>query len=313
MGFDDDLRRALTERAERVTPLTDPMDGIRQRARRIRRRRTAVRVAGSACSVLLVATAIPTVLHKLAEEQPPSVNQFAAASESDVVRLNWKARVSRSAAPERLVSMAHNAMAKELRTQDRSRIEVAPLWSGEYSSTEVRRWVHVVEGWVRQANGVSVARVVACTSPVAGSQQEGTSCFGQPALFQHGNSNEDPATVRHATERISVLTFPLPDQRWVLAVGSPEVGEITYSADRGSLFHGREAGTPTQQGLAVFRRPGTTSAPVELVQAWRSGSSADDQPLTPADRFAEQLAAADRTSPLAAWRLDFVPEARLLR
>jgi hypothetical protein len=60
--LDDELRAALRGRARDVHAPEDRLDGIRQRARGIRRRRTAGAVAASALAVAAVAVVVPSLM-----------------------------------------------------------------------------------------------------------------------------------------------------------------------------------------------------------------------------------------------------------
>lgn len=74
--IDDELRAALSGRAQAVTPAADPLVGIERRARQIQRTRIGAAVAGSALAVALVAAVVPAV--QSATSAPPREPQFAA-------------------------------------------------------------------------------------------------------------------------------------------------------------------------------------------------------------------------------------------
>lgn len=57
--IDDELRTALHRRAAAVAPPADPLSGVERRAARIRRRRMASAVAGTALAVVTAAVAVP--------------------------------------------------------------------------------------------------------------------------------------------------------------------------------------------------------------------------------------------------------------
>ena len=59
--LDETLRAVLTDRAGALAPASDPMAGIADRARRIRRRRIAAAMAGTALAVPAVAVAVPAL------------------------------------------------------------------------------------------------------------------------------------------------------------------------------------------------------------------------------------------------------------
>lgn len=59
--IDDELRRALSGRAQAVTPAADPLAGIERRAKQIRRNRVGAAIAGSALAVAAVAAVVPAV------------------------------------------------------------------------------------------------------------------------------------------------------------------------------------------------------------------------------------------------------------
>lgn len=59
--LDDELRTALQRRAAVIAPSPDPLAGIEQRARRMRRNRAATAVAASALAVAAVALAVPAL------------------------------------------------------------------------------------------------------------------------------------------------------------------------------------------------------------------------------------------------------------
>jgi hypothetical protein len=60
--IDDQLRKAMHARADHLSPAPDPLSGIEDRARRIRRRRSAgAALAGAALAVAAVAFAVPAL------------------------------------------------------------------------------------------------------------------------------------------------------------------------------------------------------------------------------------------------------------
>lgn len=78
--IDDELRATLHGRAQALAPSPDPLAGIERRAKKIRRNRTAVAVAGSALAVAMIAVAVPAL--QSATSSGPEVPQFATAGPS---------------------------------------------------------------------------------------------------------------------------------------------------------------------------------------------------------------------------------------
>ncbi len=81
--LDDELRAALRGRAADVAPSPDPLRGIEQRARRIRRNRLAASVAGSARAVAASAAVVPALQGSGASAPPPP--GIASAAPTEVV------------------------------------------------------------------------------------------------------------------------------------------------------------------------------------------------------------------------------------
>lgn len=75
--LDDELRTALHRRAGALAPSPDPLAGVERRAGRMRRRRTAASIVGSALAVAAVALAVP-VLSPSPDEPAPRVARSTA-------------------------------------------------------------------------------------------------------------------------------------------------------------------------------------------------------------------------------------------
>jgi len=77
--LDDELRRALSQKASLLEPAPDPLAGIEARARGIRRRRAMTSVAGAALAVAAIAVAVPI----LSDGRPTGApDQFVSPSVS---------------------------------------------------------------------------------------------------------------------------------------------------------------------------------------------------------------------------------------
>src|SRR5881227_3360248 len=83
--LDDELRSLFHARTDQLAPPSDPLGGIERRAKRMRRNRVAVSVAGSALLVAGIAIAVPTLSSGddrptlLPATQPPSASATAVA------------------------------------------------------------------------------------------------------------------------------------------------------------------------------------------------------------------------------------------
>lgn len=77
--LDDELRRTLQSQAGALAPSPDPLSGIEQRARRIRRRRTAGAALTAAAAVAAVALVVPAVV---SNDPTGTPNRLASASPS---------------------------------------------------------------------------------------------------------------------------------------------------------------------------------------------------------------------------------------
>lgn len=84
--LDTALRTALRSRADALPPLADPFAGVEHRARRIRRRRAAAAVTGTALAVLVVAGAVPLLTPDRAARPGPSDVAASAPPSPGAVR-----------------------------------------------------------------------------------------------------------------------------------------------------------------------------------------------------------------------------------
>ena len=76
----DELRSALSARAATVAPSPDPLAGIEQRARRIRRNRTTAAALGAALAVSVIAVGVPVLASSSGGSRP---SQLATASATE--------------------------------------------------------------------------------------------------------------------------------------------------------------------------------------------------------------------------------------
>jgi len=95
--LDDELRRTLRAQAGTLAPSADPLAGIEQRARRIRRRRSLAAVGTAAAAAAVVAIAVPAVVNGIGpaprQVTSPSTSPMASASTTPPVDpTTWRYR-----------------------------------------------------------------------------------------------------------------------------------------------------------------------------------------------------------------------------
>jgi hypothetical protein len=95
--IDDELRRALHDRADHLSPAPDPLAGIESRAHLLRRRRASV--AGAVLAVVALAVAVPVLTSgssptaaRLAGPSTPSATPAVVQAADPVNLLTWQAR-----------------------------------------------------------------------------------------------------------------------------------------------------------------------------------------------------------------------------
>jgi hypothetical protein len=95
--IDDELRRALHDRADHLSPAPDPLAGIESRAHRLRRRR--VSVAGAVLAVVALGVAVPVLTAgsspapaRLAGPSTPSATPAVVQAADPLNLLTWQAR-----------------------------------------------------------------------------------------------------------------------------------------------------------------------------------------------------------------------------
>jgi hypothetical protein len=301
--IDDELREVLRDRAERVVPPADPMTGIERRARAIKRRRNAARVAASALSVLVVAVALPATVHRLQDWREDRGGSVARSSlvpgagraavpapvpahdSRPVNYLDWPARGDTP--PPSLVTDSREDFASSLRLRP-TEVVTRALWAGRVSKGA--DWLYVFQGWPA---GDREAKLAVYRARPDGESPRAIYRF--PVYFQHSGLKEDPASARSNMDRVVMVAIAI-DKRWALVVGAPDVSGIGYAAPDGDTFQPQSV----EDGVAMVRR----NAPGRVTQELFQASDNRGAILTPPDLAAERRARAGRQPVLSGWGMD---------
>jgi len=233
--LDDELRSALHERAHDVHAPGDPLDGIRRKARSLRRRRSAGAVAASALAVAAVAVVVPSLTTTGGEERVGPQVATAPATDFPLPTLSPGPDRSSSAAPSPSTAVSSYALDPADPWPYRGDPDVAV--AGDLDAYEVQ-WATV--------HGVSIDDVELV--PLFGQVYE-PSATPQLVYLVRQASGDHWWGVAEATESGPELLIdaPLPavpvalvvalrgdEVGRLLVVTSPAVGTVEYAADTAS-------------------------------------------------------------------------------
>lgn len=255
--LDDELRSALRERAGRVQPPADPMAGVESRARRIRRRRAAVRLSGAALGVAMV-VGLPLATMHLGTDQRAAAGQNAptraatgtkpatastTASPKPVPKgapenvLHWGVRGA--SPPEPFVSATRKRLAVETarRGGDPGSTHERVLWTGPLPDG---RWARLAQVW----NPTDPRHDRAWSTMLLVGEPNGVEVddpYDLETQFLHQRPGEPAKRTTDDVGRIAGYAFGF--RGFVLVVGAPRASEAALTVDghhvlRRRLTHG---------------------------------------------------------------------------
>jgi hypothetical protein len=267
--LDTELREALRHHAADVTSPGAPLDAIERRAHGIRRRRTALAVAGTAVVVAAVAVAVPLITDatshddsraKFAVTSTPTPEVTAPAFPRPVNLLTWPARGQAGSGAGRAFldtivadyTARHGAAATGLelwygRLPTGSEVGVAQVWTAQGGDA----WTVVAE---RLADGrFFVVREA-------------------PTWFSDQKAGESVSATKEDVSRIAQISAVVQGEAtpYVVVVGAPTTGQILYAAD-GATFKPVD----TVDGVAVFERTGPTGSSPDLIEVLDGNGNLD--------------------------------------
>lgn len=262
--IEDDLRAMFARRAEDVRPPGDLLDGVRLRARRIRRRR-GLAVASLAAAVVVMLTPAALLRHAPADRHrvtaaAPAPTPWLARSPAN--RLSWPERGR--AAPYRFDAAVRHWLARDAaRHGSRStRIRRLPLWSGLLPGG---RWAALLQVW----NPDDPRRAHEWSTLLFTGKRNGhrlTVPYDLPTRFTHaGRGTRTPGT-----DRITGYGFDVGGA--IVVVGAPGARSAAVTNGR------RTSRKPLTDGAAVFDV--TSGHPYRLFRLTAQNGTT----LTPDDR-----------------------------
>ncbi len=255
--LDDELRAALHGRAATLAPSPDPLAGIERRAGRIRRRRTATAVLGSALAVAAIGLAVPLLTPSPAPAPvlpaaPSPRTSPAAAPQPAELRFadpwDYRGDPSLVTASQRLSYTAQWAATQGVAA---TQVEWVPLFGQRYESSG-------------QAEIVYAARVDG-RPPVTGLVVS----TGAGADYRFERPFDDGG------DSLLVLRLDGDEVGRVLAVASPAAERLEYAPD-GTTFRDM---TVTAPGVGITADDGDLSA--ARVRLTLAGSRATTQVPAP--------------------------------
>lgn len=242
--LDDQLRNALHARADVLAPAPDPLAGIEQRARGLRRRRLAAAVAGSAVAVSLVAVGIPVLQDAGARTHPaplastgpsPNDDRLPEAPAPLNVLGSWPERGADGPATQDVLTRF-----AEARGQAGTAAQYRPLFSGRTASG-VRYTVG--QAWL---TGESVAHTVGLATGGANG----------PEFFL------GPETPAHP--HVLALAVTDPPHELLVVVPEPQTTQVLYDTDATGAFTPKDS--PGLDGVVLIDRAPSSSAATDRLQ-----------------------------------------------
>jgi hypothetical protein len=234
--LDDELRSLLHARADVLSPAPDPLAGIEQRAKRIRRTRVAAAVAGSALVVAAIGVAVPSLIPArgggagvaTTTEPTPSASATAAAPPGALDPQHpWEYRGNKKViAANELASLQSEWQTKH------PGATVKPLYGSIYESSRRPEIAFVSTGGGQDRWGVAT------------SSEAGWTWLHDEVLA--------PAT----TALLAAL--PGDEVGRLLVIAAPTTGQIEYAKD-GSSFRPLTGVAPDIPGVAYAPLEGDTS------------------------------------------------------
>jgi len=298
--LDDELRTALQLRAAVIPPSPDPLAGIEQRVRRMRRNRAASAVAASALAVAAIALAVPALTPSTnpvpvgpATSAPPSAvpsqvpptqgpETLPPAPTAPVFRFEapWAYRGDRGVLGDGFLATATREWATSKGVAE-EQVELVPLYGEVFEPSGQARLVYAA-----RVRGSVDAEYGAVTTGEAG-----------PELVS-----------RTALDRsVTVLLVPVPGDEipGLYAVAAPDTGRLEYAAD-GTSYRDMADKAP---GVGLIGLEGDTSAD-QVRLTYADGSTAS----VPAPELEGSSEPASDGLPenLLPWDFRGVPEASLV-
>jgi hypothetical protein len=253
--IDDELRVSLRRQAEGVPPLADPLAGIERRAGRIRRRRVAAAVAGTALAATIVVVGAPAVTH-LVTSQPPS--GFAGGSSPAPATATPNDRADPTP-PANLVRWPTRVAAGPLGTDQSLEAGITREWAAKHGADSRSNKL-----WGAGLPDGGVAGIWQFWTPGSPSAYTVVGQRQPDGLTFIVMDQVTPMGVKEISSVLAGGAFP-----HVVVLGPPTTGQISYAAD-GRRFRPVEhlQGFLGGDGWAVFDRtgPGTSTRLPDLIQ-----------------------------------------------
>ena len=255
--IDDELRAVLTARAGQLQPSPhqlseDVLPGVERRARRIRRNRIAVSVAGAALVISGLAVVVPAltpgggtdrVTPPTMASQPPTPSPAvtslpASAAPRPDNALDWPA-----------TPLADDGLDRGVRLvwAEQDGVDPADVQGEQLFMEKTPEGVSV--GWYQlwQPGG-------SATAVMAHDNSEGPALLGRHQVTPQGGA-----------PKLLVDVAPGADFPWIVALGAPTVSQLAYAED------GRTFVDLTPGRVAVVRRTGPTGSDMDLINATGPG------------------------------------------